>query len=85
MKLEEVAKRKASAVKLLEAHSDKYRLLYVDIVNVAEITDEEIEKIEKKRKMLDLESNAIHTQLSMLNELQYFAEQEAKAAESTAE
>lgn len=78
MDIEELKVRKQRAVALLVTHSDKYRLLYVDIVNVKNPTEEDIKTIETKSKMLKLESNAIHTQISMIDELISYAVQEAE-------
>lgn len=83
--VEEIKARKEKAVALLNTHADKYRTLYSQIAVVSEPTDEQIEQFQLKRKWLEMESDSIHSQISMLNELQYYAEQEEKASERVAE
>ena len=74
----DVKNRKENAIKLLNAHADKYRKLYSDIADITTPTAEQMADIQTRRKWLDMESDSIHSQLNMLNELQFYAEQAEK-------
>lgn len=77
--LDDIKTRKENAVKLLNTHTDKYRTLYSQIAVIADPTEEQISSFTKKRKWLEMEADSIHSQLSFIEELQTYAEQEEAA------
>lgn len=81
MTKEELAARKEKAIALLNTHSDKYRLLYVDIVNIKEPTQQDLQRIRVKRDMLTLEEESIQKQISMINQLEYYLSKEEQPTE----
>ena len=77
----ELESRKEKAIALLNTHSDKYRLLYVDIVNIKEPTQQDLQRIRIKRDMLALEEESIQKQISMITQLEYYLPKEEQSKE----
>lgn len=80
MTIEELKKRKENAIKLLETHTDEYRLFYAELTNEKEPTPEKIEKFKVKREQLEMKAEAIHTQIRYIDELIGFVEQTEKSS-----
>lgn len=79
--LDEIRNRRENAIKLLNTHTDKYRLLYSQIAVISEPSDEQITEFERKWKWLKIESDSIHRQLDLLSELENCVRKESALIE----